>query len=88
MSAANFIAFEVTLGTGYVRLSSTRVVCDVNIFNQSASNYCYVSPDAGTNKATVWTRSQITLRGVDLSEIWVASNVAGTIISVTAATPR
>lgn len=89
MSASNFIAFEVALTVAYVRLSNERMVADVTIYNQHGANFVYLSTDQGATRSTIPNRGSVTLRGVDLSEIWVASNSApGTVISVTGHTPR
>lgn len=89
MSASNFIAYELALTLSYVRLSNERLVADVTLYNQHGANFVFLSTDGGVTKSTLANRGSISLRGVDLSEIWVASNSSpGTVISVTGHTAR
>jgi len=84
MSAANLIAFEVALTTTYVRLSDQRLVANVTLFNQHSTNYVHISMDGGATKSLLNRSGSVTLQGVDLYDVWVASNAAsGTVLSVT-----
>ncbi len=80
--AANPIAFEVTLGAAYVRLSATRLIADVTLVNNTAARSVYVSTDNGTTRASVPTNVPIRLGRVDLNAVWVAANSSGTLLSV------
>lgn len=80
--SANPVAFEITVGTGYVRLSASRIVCDCTLWNTSGTNAVYVSTDNGVSRATLGTRASTQLRGVNLNEIWVAAAGAGTVVAV------
>ena len=78
----NPIAFELTLGTGYVRLSSTRLIADVTLINNTAARTVFVSTDNGTTRGSLPTNVAISLRRVDLNAVWVAANSSGTLLAV------
>ena len=80
--AANPIAFELSVGTTYVRLSSSRLVADVTLVNSTAGRTIYVSTDNGTTRGSLPASVPLRLEGVDLNAVWVAANSAGTILGV------
>ena len=79
---ANPIAFELSVGTTYVRLSASRIVADVTLVNNTAGRTIYVSTDNGTTRASLPASVPMRLEGVDLNAVWVAANSAGTILGV------
>ena len=79
---ANLVAFELSVGTTYVRLSGSRLIADVTLINNTASRTIYVSSDGGTTRASLPTNVPIRLEGVDLNAVWVASSSLGTLLSV------
>ncbi len=78
----NPIAFELTIGTTYVRLSGSRLVVDVTLVNNTAGRTMYVSADAGTTRCSLPAHVPVRLEGVDLNAVWVAANSAGTLLGV------
>lgn len=80
--SANPIAFEFSLGTSYVRLSSTRLIADVTIINNTAGRTVYVSTDAGSTRGSVPPNVPVRLQGVDLNSVFVAANSSGTVLAV------
>ena len=79
---ANLVAFELSVGTTYVRLSASRLIADVTLINNTASRTIYVSSDSGATRASLPTNVPIRLEGVDLNAVWVASSSLGTLLSV------
>jgi len=80
--AAAPIAFEVTVGASYVRLSATRLIADVTLVNNTAARTIYVSTDNGTTRASLPTNVPVRLGRVDLNAVWVAANSSGTLLAV------
>jgi hypothetical protein len=76
------VAFELTVGTTYVRLSSARLICDCTVWNTSGTNLAYLSVDGGATRATLGTRAGTSLRGVNLNDVFVAAAGAGTVVAV------
>lgn len=85
---ANLIAFEMTVGTSYVRPSSTRLIADVTIINVTASRTVYLSTDGGVTRASIPTNVPVRLERVNLSELFVAANASGTVVSFTGNSTR
>ncbi len=79
---ANPIAFDMTVGTTPVRVSSVPLVADIAITNTTASRVIYVSVDGGFTRATVPTNVQVRLSGVDLNQLWVFASGASTVASI------
>jgi len=79
---ANPIAFELSLGTTYVRLSNTRLIADVTLVNNTAGRTLYVSTDGGATRGSMPPNVPIRLEGVDLNSVFVAANSAGTVLGV------
>jgi len=80
--SANPIAFEMSIGTSYVRLSSTRLIADVTLINTTTGRTVYVSTDNGSTRGSVPPNVPVTLRGVDLNSVFVAANSSGTVVAV------
>lgn len=79
---ANPIAFDLTVGATPVRVSNSALVADIAITNTTASRTVFVSTDAGVTRASVPTNVQVLLSGVNLNELWVYANGAGTVVSI------
>lgn len=80
--SANPIAFELSLGTTYVRLSSSRLIANVTLVNNTAGRTVYVSTDNGVTRGSMPPNVPVRLLGVDLSTVFVAANSSGTVLGV------
>ncbi len=79
---ANPVAFELTVGVTYQRLSASRLVADVVLVNNTATRTVYVSTDGGTTRASLPPNVAARLSRVDLNAVWVAANSTGTVLAV------
>lgn len=80
--SANIIAFELTVGTTYVRASNTRLIASVTVINNTASRTAYLSTDGGATRASLPTNVPVRLEGINLSELFIAASSGGTVVSV------
>jgi hypothetical protein len=79
---ANPIAFDMTVSATPVRVSNVALIADIAITNTTASRTVFVSTDGGITRASIPTNVQVRLSGVNLNELWVYANGAGTVVSI------
>lgn len=80
--SGNIIAFELSVGTTFVRASNTRLIATVTVVNTTASRTAYISADGGATRATLPTNVPVRLEGINLNELFIAANSAGTVVSI------
>jgi len=78
---ANPIAFELTVGTTYVRASSTRLIASVTVLNTTASRSVYLSVDGGATRATLPTNVPVRLERINLNDLFVSASASATVVS-------
>jgi hypothetical protein len=84
---ANPIAFELTVGTSYVRASSARLLASVTVVNTTAARTAYLSTDAGSTRASLPTNVPVRLERINLNELYVAASSSGTVVSFSGNSP-
>jgi len=84
---ANPIAFEMSVGTTYVRASNVRLFASVTVVNTTAARTAYLSADGGATRASLPTNVPVRLDRINLNELFVAASSSGTVVSFTGNSP-